>query len=147
VRGFKEFLLRGNVVDLAVAVVIGTAFTAIVNSLVTNIFNPAIGALFQASSLDDLWVLKMPSLTGVPAEIRFGTVMGAILQFLIVAAVVYFLLVLPINHLRKSAFARQKEEEAATPESLPPTETELLIEIRDLLAGRPSPEGTQNPRS
>ncbi|WP_108248691.1 large conductance mechanosensitive channel protein MscL [Planctomonas deserti] len=145
-KGFKEFILRGNVIDLAVAVVIGTAFTAIVNSLVANIFNPAIGALFQASSLDALWVVTLPSISGEDAEIRFGAVIGAVLQFLIIAAVVYFVLVLPINHLKKSAFARQKAEDEATPENLPPTEAELLIEIRDLLAGRPSPEGTQNPR-
>ncbi|MFD3447058.1 large conductance mechanosensitive channel protein MscL [Microbacteriaceae bacterium 4G12] len=145
-KGFKEFILRGNVIDLAVAVVIGTAFTAIVNSLVANIFNPAIGALFQASSLDALWVVSLPSISGDDAEIRFGAVIGAVLQFLIIAAVVYFVLVLPINHLKKSAFARQKAEDEATPQNLPPTEAELLIEIRDLLAGRPSPEGTQNPR-
>jgi large conductance mechanosensitive channel len=147
VKGFKEFILRGNVIDLAVAVVIGAAFTAIVNSIVDNVFNPAIGALFRASSLDALWVVELPTLTGDPAAIRFGSVAGAILQFLIIAAVVYFVLVLPINHLQKSSFARQKAEEEATPEALPPTETELLIEIRDLLAGRPSPEGTQHPRS
>jgi large conductance mechanosensitive channel len=147
VKGFREFILRGNVIDLAVAVVIGAAFTAIVNSLVTNIFNPAIGALFQASSLDALWVVRIASLSGgEPAEIRFGAVVGAILQFLIIAAVVYFVLVLPINHLRKTAFARQQEAEEASPADVPPTETELLIEIRDLLAGRPSPEGTQHPR-
>ena len=145
-KGFKEFILRGNVIDLAVAVVIGTAFTAIVNSLVANIFNPAIGALFQASSLDALWVVTLPSISGEDAEIRLGAVIGAVLQFLIIAAVVYFVLVLPINHLKKSAFARQKAEDEATPENLPPTEAELLIEIRDLLAGRPSPEGTKNPR-
>jgi large conductance mechanosensitive channel len=114
---------------------------------VDNVFNPAIGALFRASSLDALWVVELPTLTGDPAAIRFGSVAGAILQFLIIAAVVYFVLVLPINHLQKSSFARQKAEEEATPEALPPTETELLIEIRDLLAGRPSPEGTQHPRS
>ena len=146
-RGFKEFILRGNVIDLAVAVVIGAAFTAIVNSLVENIFNPAIGALFRASSLDALWVVELPTITeGAAAEIRFGAVVGAVLQFLIVAAVVYFVLVLPINHLRRAAFARQKQEDEATPENVPPTEAELLIEIRDLLAGRPSPEGTQHPR-
>jgi large conductance mechanosensitive channel len=147
VKGFKEFILRGNVIDLAVAVVIGAAFTAIVNSLVDNIFNPAIGALFRASSLDALWVVTLPAVSGAPAEIRFGAVVGAVLQFLIVAAVVYFVLVLPINQLKKSAFARQKAEEEATPANLPPTEAELLIEIRDLLAGRPSPEGTQHPRN
>jgi large conductance mechanosensitive channel len=146
VKGFKEFILRGNVIDLAVAVVIGAAFTAIVNALVENVFNPAIGALFRASSLDALWVVTLPSVSGDPAEIRFGAVVGAVLQFLIFAAVVYFVLVLPINQLKKSAFARQKAEEEATPANLPPTEAELLIEIRDLLAGRPSPEGTQHPR-
>ncbi len=145
-KGFKEFILRGNVIDLAVAVVIGAAFTAIVNSLVENIFNPAIGALFRASSLDALWVVTLPSLSGDDAEIRFGAVVGAILQFLIIAAVVYFVLVLPINHLKRVAFERQKAAEDATPADVPPTETELLIEIRDLLAGRPSPEGTQHPR-
>ncbi|WP_150308080.1 large conductance mechanosensitive channel protein MscL [Planctomonas psychrotolerans] len=144
-KGFKEFILRGNVIDLAVAVVIGAAFTAIVNSLVENIFNPAIGALFRAESLDALWVLRVPALTdGAFAEIRFGAVVGAVLQFLIIAAVVYFVLVLPINHLQKVAFARQKAEAEATPEQLPPTEAELLIEIRDLLAGRPSPEGNHS---
>ena len=146
-KGFKEFLLRGNVVDLSIAVVIGTAFTAIVNSLVENVFNPAIGALFQASSLKALWIVELPSLTGEPAELRFGAVVGAALQFLIIAAAVYFVLVLPITELKKTAFRRRKHEDTATPPDLPPTETELLIEIRDLLAGRPSPEGTQNPRS
>ncbi len=145
-KGFKEFILRGNVIDLAVAVVIGAAFTAIVNSLVENIFNPAIGALFRASSLDALWVVTLPSLSGDDAQIRFGSVVGAVLQFLIIAAVVYFVLVLPINHLKRVAFERQKAADEATPADVPPTETELLIEIRDLLAGRPSPEGTQNPR-
>jgi large conductance mechanosensitive channel len=55
--------------------------------------------------------------------------------------VVFFAIVVPVNHLAKLAFAKQKREEEATPADLPPTETELLIQIRDLLAGRPSPEG------
>ena len=139
--GFKAFILRGNVIDLAVAVVIGAAFTAIVNSLVANVFNPAIAALFKAESLESVWVVTLPTLTDEPAEIRFGAVLGAVIQFLLVAAVVYFVLVLPISQLRKNAFAKQKAEEEATPENLPPTETELLIQIRDLLAGSPSPEG------
>ena len=60
-KGFKEFILRGNVIDLAVAVVIGAAFTAIVNSLVENIFNPLLGALFQAESLKDAFVVDIPT--------------------------------------------------------------------------------------
>ena len=147
IKGFKEFILRGNVIDLAVAVVIGAAFTAIVNSLVAGIFNPAIGALFNAESLSELFVLTIPTTSGEPAKLMFGAVIAAAIQFLIVAAVVYFALVLPINHLKKVAFLKQKQEEEATPTDLPPTEAELLTEIRDLLAGRPSPEGDHSQKT
>jgi len=142
VKGFKEFILRGNVIDLAVAVVIGAAFTAIVTALVTNVFNPLIGALFNASSLSNAFKIDIPTASGEPATLMLGAVLAAAINFLIVAAVVYFALVLPVNHLKKVAFAKQKAEEEATPKDVPPTETELLIEIRDLLAGRPSPEGS-----
>ncbi len=140
-KGFKEFLLRGNVVDLAVAVVIGTAFTAIVTSLVSNIFNPAIGALFNASSLDDALVVTIPSFTGDDAELRFGAVIGALIQFLIVAAVVYFVLVMPINHLKKVAFAKKEQGEPSVAADTPPTELELLKDIRDLIAKGQTAEG------
>ena len=99
-KGFKEFILRGNVIDLAVAVVIGAAFTAVVNSIVANIFNPVISALFQADSLDNAGIVGIGD-----AQIKFGAVLGAIIQFLIVAVVVYFVFVVPINHLKKAAFA------------------------------------------
>ena len=140
-KGFKEFILRGNVIDLAVAVVIGAAFTAIVTAIVTSVFNPLVGALFNASTLSEAFKVDIPTATGKPATLLFGAVLAALINFLIVAAVVYFALVLPVNHLKKVAFAKQKAEEEATPKDVPPTETELLIEIRDLLAGRPSPEG------
>jgi large conductance mechanosensitive channel len=131
-KGFKEFILRGNVIDLAVAVVIGAAFTQVVNSIVANIFNPLIGAIFDADSLDNIAVLAIGD-----AQIKFGAVLGAIIQFLAVAAVVYFVFVLPINHLKKAAFSLKKtpaESIEEHVEEMPPTETELLIEIRDLLA-------------
>jgi large conductance mechanosensitive channel len=140
-KGFKEFILRGNVIDLAVAVVIGAAFTAIVNSLVESVFNPIIGAIFNANDLKGALVVTIPTVSGGSAKILFGAVIAAAIQFLIVAAVVYFALVLPINRLSKIAFLRQKQQPTATPAEVPPTETELLIEIRDLLAQRPSPEG------
>jgi large conductance mechanosensitive channel len=140
-KGFKEFILRGNVIDLAVAVVIGAAFTAIVNTLVTAVFNPIIGALFNAEDLKIALPVPIPKVGGGTATIHFGEVIAAVIQFLLVAAVVYFALVLPINRLSKIAFLKKKTEETATPENVPPTETELLIEIRDLLAGRPSAEG------
>jgi len=132
-KGFKEFILRGNVIDLAVAVVIGTAFTAVVTSLVTNLFNPAIGALFKAESLNALWVLEIPTLDGTgTAKIMFGAVIASIIQFLIIAAVVYFVLIVPINYLKKVSFKKKVEE--VGPTDTPPTELELLAEIRDLLA-------------
>jgi large conductance mechanosensitive channel len=143
IKGFKEFILRGNVIDLAVAVVIGAAFTAIVQSLVNDVFNPILGALFDAENLKGALKASIPTAGGGTTEIAFGSFLAAVIQFLLVASVVYFALVLPINVLERRAFARQKDEEA-TPKDVPPTETELLIEIRDLLAGRPSPEGTRS---
>ncbi|GAA0967079.1 large conductance mechanosensitive channel protein MscL [Frigoribacterium faeni] len=136
-KGFKEFILRGNVIDLAVAVVIGAAFTAIVTSLVTNIFNPLIGAAFDAASLDESLVVTIPTLSGKSADLLFGAVIGSAIQFVIIAAVVYFCLVLPVNGLLKRTFARQKAEE--TPVDVPPTDVELLSEIRDLLRAQNAP--------
>ena len=130
-KGFKEFLLRGNVIDLAVAVVVGTAFSAIVTSLVTNIFNPAIGALFKAESLNELWVVTIPSTSGDPAKIMFGAVIAAVIQFALVAAVVYFALVVPINFLKKRAFREQQQVAEEAPAVV--NEVDLLVEIRDLL--------------
>ncbi|MCU1422468.1 MAG: putative large-conductance mechanosensitive channel [Microbacteriaceae bacterium] len=141
IKGFKEFVLRGNVLDLAVAVVIGAAFTGVVNAIVNSVFNPLIGALFNAASLAKALPVSIPTTSGGTATIYFGAVIAAVLQFLIVAVVVYFAFVAPINYLKRVAFERQKTEAEATPEDVPPTETELLIQIRDLLAGVPSPEG------
>ena len=133
-KGFKEFLLRGNVIDLAVAVVVGAAFTGVVNALVNSVLNPAIGALFQAESLSELWIVEVPSLTGKPAEIAFGAVAAAVIQFLLVAIVVYFALILPINFLKKRAF--KAKEEGTEEKPAVPSEVDLLVEIRDLLKAR-----------
>ena len=131
-KGFREFILRGNVIDLAVAVVIGAAFTAVVNSIVTNVFNPLIGALFRADSLDTALVLEIPTTDGGVAEVKFGAVIGAILTFVIVAAVVYFVFVMPMNLLKAHAEERRQAGEQK-PED-PETELTVLAEIRDLLA-------------
>ncbi|MCS5718381.1 large conductance mechanosensitive channel protein MscL [Herbiconiux sp. CPCC 205763] len=136
-KGFREFILRGNVIDLAVAVVIGAAFTGVVNAIVTNIFNPLIAAIFDASDLENVAVVTLNG-----SDIKFGSVLGALIQFLLVAVVVYFVFVLPINHLKRAAFAIKKtpaESIEESKEELPPTETELLIEIRDLLARQNTP--------
>jgi large conductance mechanosensitive channel len=134
-KGFKEFILRGNVIDLAVAVVIGAAFTAVVNGLVTGIFNPVISLLFDASDLSKAGlVLRAAVDKDHPAIIlSWGTVIAAVIQFLLVAVVVYFALIVPMNYVKalQAKRAGVKEEEPAGP-----TDTELLIEIRDLLAAQ-----------
>ena len=131
IKGFKEFILRGNVIDLAVAVVIGAAFTLIVNSIVAGLINPLIALIFQADSLDGV-VWTVTGLTGNEVTFAFGAILGAIINFLAVAVVVYFVFVFPMNRAKERAAAKAgiAEEEAS---SLP-TEQELLLQIRDLIA-------------
>lgn len=135
-KGFKEFIMRGNVMDLAVAVVIGAAFGAVVTALVTAIINPLIGAIFNAASLDKVLVLDIPTTSGGTAHIMFGAFIAALINFIIIAAVVYFAVVMPVNKLLERAAARRKSGEADA-EDVPPTELDLLSEIRDLLAKGP----------
>ena len=92
-KGFHDFILRGNVVDLAIAVVIGVAFTAIVNALVADIINPLIAAIVRKPDFSFL-VLHVHG--GV---IKYGDFLNALISFLIIAATVYFLVVLPVNVL------------------------------------------------
>ena len=135
-KGFKEFILRGNVIELAVAVVIGAAFTGIVNAIVSSVINPAIGALFNAKNLDQALPVVIPTTAGETATLQFGTVIAAVIQFVLVALVVYFALIVPINYLKRVSFRKKQDElgDAADPEKTPPTELELLTDIRDLLA-------------
>lgn len=129
VAGFREFLMRGNVVDLAVAVVIGAAFTKIVNSVVEGVINPLVGA-FGTQNLDDYTsCLKGNCATDDGIQIAWGAVIGASLTFLITAAVVYFLMILPMNRFRARLDA-QKPKAEDTPSK---TELEILTEIRDEL--------------
>lgn len=134
-KGFRDFILRGNVIDLAVAVVIGAAFTAIVNQIVGAVINPAIGALFRADTLDKALPVTIPTTSGGEATMYFGAVIGAVINFVIIAAVVYFVLVLPVNKLRE----RQAAKKGIVAEEAGPTETQLLAEIRDLLAEQKTP--------
>ena len=131
IKGFKEFILRGNVIDLAVAVVIGAAFTLVVNAIVAGIINPLIALVFQADSLDEVG----PTLVGVSGnEVFFplGAIVGAIINFLAVAVVVYFVFVYPMNRLKERAAAKAGITPADEEPKLP-TEQELLVQIRDLL--------------
>jgi len=132
IQGFKEFILRGNVIDLAVAVVIGAAFTGVVTALVDSFFNPLIGALFNADSLSTAFALEIPTTSGGTSVIAFGAIIAAVINFLIIAIVVYFVFVLPINTAKKHAESRKPK----APEEEPVTEKELLTEIRDLLAAQ-----------
>lgn len=136
--GFKTFIMRGNVLDLAVAVVIGAAFKSVVDALVGFIITPFIGMVVGKASLARVWDISFNN-----ATISVGGFLDAVLQFVMVAAAVYFFIVLPINHLNER---RRKGLEPA-PEPLPelPSEKILILqEIRDLLAaGRgPSAPGT-----
>jgi large conductance mechanosensitive channel len=92
-KGFRDFILRGNVVDLAVAVVIGAAFTAIVNALVADIINPLIAAVVKKPDFSFL------TLTVHGGVIKYGDFLNALISFLIIASTIYFLVVLPVNTL------------------------------------------------
>jgi large conductance mechanosensitive channel len=92
-KGFKQFLMRGNVVDLAVAVVMGAAFGAVVSSLVANIITPLIAAIFGKPDFSALVL----TLNG--ANIQYGTFLNALISFLLIAVAVYFFIVVPMNHL------------------------------------------------
>ena len=111
--GFKKFLLRGNVVDLAVAVVIGAAFGAIVTAVVTGIITPLLG-LFGDRNFDQMTAcLKGPCNKDSPGvQLLYGNVLTALLNFLIIAAVVYFLIVKPVQHLM-DRYKTEPEAQAA----------------------------------
>ena len=122
-KGFKEFLMRGNVLDLAVAVVIGAAFTTVVNTVVAALFNPLIGAIFKADSLNDALNVTVGN-----ATLQFGAVLGALINFVLVALVVYFVFVVPVNKIRERADRGKAVEPEAAEDEL-----SVLAEIRDLL--------------
>jgi large conductance mechanosensitive channel len=125
-KEFRQFILRGNVVDLAVAVVIGAAFGAVVTAFVKDIVTPLIAAIGGKPNFAGL------KFTINHSQFLYGDFLNAIVSFLIIAAVIFFLVVKPLNALA----ARRKKEEAPTPEA-PPEDIRLLGEIRDLLAAQP----------
>ena len=142
-KGFKEFILRGNVIDLAVAVVIGAAFTGIVTGLVEGIFNPVIALIFNADDLNGAGITLRPESSpnaGDGIVLAWGRVLSALIQFLLVATVVYFALIVPMNYLRKNPFGRRKKNDPEPEAPKVPTEQELLTEIRDLLRAQQSGE-------
>ncbi|MBL0888434.1 large conductance mechanosensitive channel protein MscL [Myceligenerans sp. I2] len=127
-NGFKEFITRGNVLDLAIGIIIGGAFTAIVTALNGSILMPLVAWLFGAPDVEG-FTLDLPSLHGGNATVfPIGLLLQAILNFLFVAAALYFFIVLPIAKL---AEARKPTEEEI--EETLEKDVELLTEIRDLL--------------
>jgi len=132
---FKAFISRGNVVDMAVGVIVGSAFTAIVNSLVKDVVTPFIGVLTGGVEFTQMKYVITPAVGETPeVAILYGNFIQAIINFLIIAFVV-FCMVKMINSMRaKMEEAKKKEEEAAPAEPPKPSEEVLLLtEIRDLL--------------
>jgi large conductance mechanosensitive channel len=127
-KEFRNFILRGNAIDLAVAVVIGAAFGAVVNSLVQDIITPIIAIIFGKPGFDDL------TLTINDAVIRYGSFLNAVFALLAVGAAVFFLVVKPVNYL----MARRKAGEEPPPEAVP-EDVVLLTQIRDLLQSGVTP--------
>jgi large conductance mechanosensitive channel len=119
-KGFKDFVLRGNVVDLAVAVVIGAAFTAVVNAFAADFLTPLIGLVGGGGKFGG-------QLTLAGQTFRWGAFISQVITFLLTAAVVYFLIVVPMHTIM------ERRRRGLEPGPVQPTELQLLTEIRDLL--------------
>jgi large conductance mechanosensitive channel len=125
IKEFREFILRGNVVDLAVAVVIGAAFGAIVTAFVADIVTPLIAAIGGKPDFSSL------HFTINHSTFKYGDFINAVVSFLIIAAVIFFVVVKPLNAIA----ARRKRAEEPPPEA-PAEDVLLLTQIRDLLAAQ-----------
>jgi large conductance mechanosensitive channel len=122
VKGFKEFVMRGNAVDMAVGIVLGLAFAAVVQAVVDWFITPLVAAIFGKPDLNSVGTFTLND-----AHFSIGVILTALVNFILIAAAIYFVVVLPINKLR---------EMQSKDETLPPTELELLTEIRDALVAR-----------
>ena len=139
IQEFKDFIAKGNVMDMAVGIIVGAAFTGIVNSLVGDVINPIIGLITGGIDFSNLFInlgsteytsLSVARDAGAPV-IAYGAFLTAVINFLIIAWVV-FLLVKGVNRVKDAAV--RKEEAAAAPAG--PSEIDLLTEIRDQLRTR-----------
>lgn len=124
IQGFKEFISKGNAIDLAVGMVIGAAFTAVVTALVEEVINPLVGGLFGQPNFDSVGRFTIGS-----AVVQPGAILTALVNLLLVGFALYFFIVMPMNKLneRKASKAEEVEEEVAE-------DIQLLREIRDSLA-------------
>lgn len=124
-KGFKDFISRGNVVELAVGVIIGAAFKNIVDALVDGIINPLIAAVIGKPDFSDAFILTLNG-----TDVKFGVLITAVINFILMAFAIYFCIVVPTNALN----ARRKKAEDEAPEAEVSDEVKLLTEIRDALA-------------
>ena len=129
--GFKNFILKGNVVDLAVAVIIGAAFGAVVTALVQSVMMPLIAALVGAPNFDSFALLTING-----NDIKFGVLLTAIVNFLLIAAAIYFVVVVPMNHMIERRNRRLGISPDVKQEASEDPQIALLTEIRDALHQR-----------
>jgi len=123
-KEFRDFLLKGNILDLAVAIIIGIAFGVVIKSLVDNLITPIIGMIGGVEFTVETFPLN-------GSVFRYGQFINDVIYFVLVAAAVFFFVLKPANAI----MARMRKPEELAPDA--PTETALLMEIRDLLASRP----------
>jgi large conductance mechanosensitive channel len=138
IKGFKDFIMRGNIVDLAIAVVIGTAFAKVVDTFVSAIVKPII-ASFPGSSVNGWGFSLRGGVLKKSTFIDISAIINAVIVFVLTAAVVYFILVVPMQRIQELRARGLEPEPTAVPEDVL-----LLREIRDALGARPS-GGTAGP--
>ena len=146
IDGFKKFIARGNMVDMAVGVVMGAAVTAVVNSVVDGIINPLVAAIFGKPDLSKTWNWTITNWAGENSVISFGSVLNALLNFLLIALAVYFCIVVPINNLRdmtEKAMAKVKGDDsdvaAEEPDLSPEEQTVILLQASAMRSPPSSP--------
>lgn len=137
IDGFKKFISRGNMIDMAVGVVMGSAVTSVVNAIVDSLINPLIAMVFGKPDMSGLLAFTFNGVT-----VSLGAILGALLNFLVIAVAVYFFILVPINKFRdmtdamlvKAKLKQEEDEKAKEPEVSPEERAvELLSEIRDRL--------------
>ena len=126
IKGFKDFISRGNAVDLAVGVIIGAAFKNIVDALVDGIINPLIAAVIGKPDFSDAFILTLNG-----TNVKFGVLITAVINFLLMAFAIYLCIVVPMNKLAALRTAKEKAEKDAAPKIS--DDVQLLTEIRDAL--------------
>lgn len=144
--GFKKFIARGNMIDMAVGIVMGSAVTAIVNAIVEGVISPLVSMIFGKPNMDDLLTFSFNNST-----VSFGKVLTALINFLLIAIAVYFCIIMPINKLRdisEKAMAKLKkggDEDVAQsqPDLSPEEQTVILLQdIRNTLAAQQAQTST-----